>query len=777
MRWAICHHPATPGSRGKPGRAPAPSMTPSERAFDRLRRLVARARSLRLDVDDGLPPAPRVLERAGALVTLGATLLLLGVGLFEIGAPFAAGHYAASSAVALAGENMWHHGVLAPVARVLNGAPTNSDFYCHHPFGIFYTAAIFSALFGHHDWVARLPAVLMSTAMPWLLYRAARAAWGPVAGGVAALSYAVLPITLAYASFFALEVPTMFGIALAVLGLVRFTQAGRRRHAAFALVGLAYAAGSDWPGVVFAALALGALFFRTFPLWRFFPNTPFEPLATLWATAILVVGLVVALQMGAIFRLGQIGQLLRQGEFRMSGSEQALEEVLASRAYWIALAFTTPVIWLGKLALPLLSARVVALRSELELYALAVLGTAVFQYVTFRQAADIHFFWPQYFALYFAYAAGALVATLELLVVRFRPKGSPLVPALTALALGLSCLMIVLPDGLRALLYARKTGGRFNEKGLIIHPDVDKEAVLTKVAKELDEDASLGVDPGFKPMYWLDWVLERPVAVAPLPQPAQALRRTHHALDLRFASPESGPRLARDFQTRAFGPYLVADLRAITTPLEGFAVEPREPTLLERVFVSSSHARYVIRPSPLWGWELRHHFGLGGEPSGDVTPRSIDELRSAHNLAVRRGNGTLASTLRARLLAGVERRGSRPYSDGVTFLGARIDPGTSTFLTVYFEAAGALRDAYTFGITSQVEAPPPLSVTPADPFPREVGMPFAIPTTLWERGFIYAATTEILKRPGRERYEGWFRGKDAPVPKSGPPKVPLLVLE
>jgi hypothetical protein len=454
--------------------------------------------------------------------------------------------------------------------------------------------------------------------------------------------------------------------------------------------------------------------------------------------------------------------------------------VLESRAYWLALAFTPPVIWLGKLALPLLAARAVALRSELELYVLAVLGTAVFQYVVFKQAADIHFFWPQYFALYFAYAAGALVATLELLVARLAPKTgrtSALLAPVTALALAVAYLAALLPDGLRALRYARKTGGRFNEKGLIIHPDIDKQAMLKHVAEELEEDASFGVDPGFKPMYWLDWVLRRPVSQAPLPNPAQAHRRTHHALDLRFTTGESALRLARDFQARAFGPYLVADLRAEGAPLEAFALDPREPTFFERLFVSSSHARYSIRPSPLWGWELRFHLGLGEQAPADATPHSLDELRSAHNLAVRRGDTALATTLRARLLAGTERRGERPYSEGVRFLGARLEPGTSLFLTVYFEASGPLRDAFTFGIASRVEASPRFSVTPPDPLVREVGMPFAIPPTQWERGFIYAATTEILKRPGRERYEGAFRGRGAPVPLEGPLEEPLLVVE
>ena len=113
----------------------------------------------------------------------------------------------------------------------------------------------------------------------------------------------------------------------------------------------------------------------------------------------------------------------------------------------------------------------------------------------------------------------------------------------------------------------------------------------------------------------------------------------------------------------------------------------------------------------------------------------------------------------------------------MTFLGARLEQGASLFFTVYFEASGALRDAYTFGITSRVAAPPPFSLTPPDPLPREVGMPFAIPATLWERGFIYAATTEILKRPGRERYAGSFRGHGAPQPQSGPEEEPLLVVE
>ncbi len=374
---------------------------------------MARLARFRLDDRVGLPRAEPWLERLGEACMLAATLWLFGVGVWEIGAPFSAGHYAAATAVLTGAENMLRFGVIAPVNHVISAPPSPSDYYCHHPFGIFWTAVPFAALFGHHAWVCRLPAVLMTGAMPWLVYRGTRAALGPVAGGVAALGYSVLPITLAYAQFFALEVPVMFGMALATWALVRFFQAGSQRYAVLALFGLGYASAADWPGMLFAGLVLAALFLRGFALRRFYPTLPFERFAVLWSSAVGVLGLVVAFHLAALVKLDQLGELLRQGEFRSLGASRPLSETLAARHYWIALAFTPLAVAMGKLALPVLIARAVLVRRELELVVLAIFATAAAQYVVFKQGADIHFFWPQYFALYFAYAFGALTATLE----------------------------------------------------------------------------------------------------------------------------------------------------------------------------------------------------------------------------------------------------------------------------------------------------------------------------------------------------------------------------
>ena len=428
----------------------------SARAWaERGRRLAA----FRFDDGEGLPAAPVVMVRVGNAVAWVATLFMAIVGLWEIGGPLGAGHYAAAAAVAVGGENMLHWRILAPVASYTLGPPTATEFYTHHPFGTFWTAAVFAWLFGHHLWVCRLPAVLMSVCMPRLVYGAGRALYGPLAAGVAALGYVVLPITLAYANFLSLEVTTMFGMALATYGYARFSQSFRYRFAVLAIAGFAYAAACDWTGFCFDGLVLAALFLRGFVFTRPFGPFVFERFAKLWAWAVIVVAALALFHLAMLVKLERVSELLQQGEFRTAGSELPLAVALEHRRYWIALAFTPLAIVIGKVALPVLVARLVIVRRELELFPLTVLVGASAQYVIFKQGADIHFFWPQYFALYFAYAVGALVASLDDWLGWAEARRS-LVPRRALVswvvgALGLGAVLAILPDGLVALVYAR----------------------------------------------------------------------------------------------------------------------------------------------------------------------------------------------------------------------------------------------------------------------------------------------------------------------------------
>jgi hypothetical protein len=737
-----------------------------------------RVRELQFDDGEGLPAAPLVTVRAGDALAWVATLFIALVGLWEIAGPFGAGHYAASTAFSLAGENMLRWGVIAPVPSYTLGPPTAADFYCHHPFGTFWTAAAFSWLFGHHDWVCRLPAVLMSACMPRLVYGAERALHGPLAGGLAALGYVVLPITLAYADFFALEVATMFGMALAIYGFARFSQCGRQRFAVLAVFGFGYAAASDWTGFVFDGLVLAGLFVRGFVLGRRFGPFAFEGFAKVWAWAVAVVASLAIFHLAALVKLEHVSELLQQGEFRTAGSDLPLAAVLEHRRYWIQLAFTPLAIVIGKLAVVIFVFRLVFRRLELELFPLAVLATASIQYVAFKQGADIHFFWPEYFALYFAYAVGALVTALDLWLGWAAARRSLLprraLVSWVVAGLGLASVLAILPDGLRGLVYARKTGGRFNERGLIIHPDFDKSAALSAVAKGLPEEAVFGVSSSMKPSYWMDWVLERPVRYVGLPRLGNA-NVSHFALDSRFDSRGALESLTREFPVRAIGPFMIADIARAAKPVEGFTTIPRKLGAFERFFTATSHDVYDVVPDPFWTWELRTHLNQTPNPAPSSPPVGFEQLRVAHNLAVFEHDTARAARLRAELLAGVDRSVHRSYSEGVELLGARLERGTSTYLTLYFETSAPLPTDTVFQIVSSVEAAPRLSLVPGDELLWDVGMPFAIATTLWRPGFIYSSVTELLRRPGTERYDGAFRGTMAPTPLA-PTTTPLLRL-
>jgi len=737
-----------------------------------------RVTNLRFDRGDGLPPASARMTSVGSFGAWLATLFIATVGLWEISGPFGAGHYSAATAVATAGENMLRFHILAPVASYVAGPPAPADYYCHHPFGVFWTAASFVGLFGHHAWVCRLPAVLMSAAMPRLVYGAGRALYGPLAGGVAALGYVVLPITLAYANFFALEVPTMFGMAVASYATARFFQSERRRFAALALFGLSYAAACDWPGFFFDALVLGGIFLRVFVLARFLPPFRLERVASFWAFGVVLVSGLAAYHLFEFVRLEHVSELLRQGEFRSNGSTLPLSDVLHQRRYWLTLAFTPLAIVIGKLALPVLVARLVLERRGLELLPLAVLATASAQYVVFKEGADIHFFWPQYFALYFAYAVAALVATLDRAIAwtaGHLPAARRDLSSWLGAALGLSSVLAIVPDGLVALVYARQTGGRFNEKGLIIHSDFDKAAALAAIAPSLPEGTVFGLASSMKPSYWMDWVLRREVRYVGLPRLGSS-GVTAYAMDARFDTRGALESLAREFPVRAIGPFLVADTRALAAPILGYGLVERKLPAFERFFVATSHPVYDVVPDPFWTWELREHLGQQPNPPPTGTPASNEELRVAHNFALRSGDTAGAARYEGQLLTGVDRRAARSYAGGVELLGVRVESAASPRVTLYFRTSAQLPTDVEFRVSSTVTAARRYSLVPKDELVWDVGMPFAIRTSLWRPGFIYSSITELTRRPGSEQYDGSFHGPIAPVPLHGQARGPLFSL-
>ncbi|MFZ5895308.1 MAG: ArnT family glycosyltransferase [Myxococcota bacterium] len=730
----------------------------------------------RLDPGEGLPAATRLERRFGRALAVCASVWFALVAFWEIGAPFGAGHYAASAAVALGGENMLRFRTLLPITDIPIGTPTAADCYCHHPFGTFWTSAGFVALLGHHDFVCRLPAALLSAFTPAVLYALGRSLWSPLAGGVAAVAFSLTPIALAFANFNALEVPTMFGVALACLAYVRFWQSTRRRFVILCLAALLYAANSDFPGWVFAVELLAITFVRVFALGRRLDSQRFRRGAHLFGWGVVLFAALCATYLAAFVYLEKFDELLAQGRLRSAGNQRALREVLASRQYWLWLMFTPLAIALGKLGAFASLVRTFVKRNELELLPLAVLGMALFQYLVFAQGADIHVFWPHYFALCFALGLAALAQSGYDVAHRFSARRSEL--ALAAFAIALLAPLSMARDAVATLVYGRKTGGRFNEKGRFIQSDKDKVAALEFLKQRAAPDAVVGLNLNMKKSLWVPWALERPTKIDGGSRFSGDER--YYVTDGRFAEGTALRQHSRRAYTTVVGPFWIFDYHGNPEqPLDAFSITRREPNWLERYFVSSTHALRSVEPDAYATWELRSLLGQSPNPLPEHEPVGFEQLRVAHNIAVEQSNFERAAEFRKRLLEGSDQRVFTEYEDGTRLLAARYEPGASDVLSVYFESPGP--DDQRFTIRAITESAPRGSLIPADPLERELGLPTTIPRNAWRRAYLYSSVTEILKRPGRERYVGlWLNTSSATLPlkaKGGKKDVTLLVLE
>ncbi|HKO49416.1 MAG TPA: glycosyltransferase family 39 protein [Polyangiaceae bacterium] len=712
-----------------------------------------------------MKPADRRLERVCKAVAALASVGFALAAFWELGDTFGAGHFAAASAVCTAAENIWTWGLAGPVTHALAQPPAPGEFYCHHPWGIFWVSALFMKVFGHHAWACRLPAVLQSAFTVPALYFAGRALWGPVAGAVAAVSFAVLPIALGFSDFNALEVPAIFGTLLAIWGYARFRQSYRTRDAGLSLAGLIYGICADWPVVIFGASMLGAIFVSAFVLRRWAAPVDRRRIATFWALAVASCALVIGAQLYAFAQLGQLSELFAQGGRRSAGVHVPLALVLAARKFWIEVSFTGLAIALGKFALPVLGLRMLLRRTELEALPLAVLGMALFQYVVFKQGAGVHIFWPHYFALYFALACAALAqSALDLLrlVSQKWPRLAGPWPTYGVLGAFLLLLLTILPDGLRALGYAHRSGGRFNENGRLIKPDKDKVAALEWLSQRWAPNTGVILHPGMRQSLWVDWSLQRPVTTsAQLPSGPGAPRNRYYVADLRFMSGAEQDTLAANFSLTALGPFLAIDRAKPAGDLRAFDIERREPSALEAYWVSSSHALRNISSDPFLTWELKDRFELSHNLAPTVPPKSFEQLRIAHNIAVSRGDAASASHFLEALLTGGDRSRTIDFGSGNTLLGTRLEHGSSLVFSVYIRAAGADPREPELVMHSQITKSVAGSWVDPDTTLAEVGMPFTIPANRWKSGYVYSSVTEVIRRIGSERWYGQFRTRGA----------------
>jgi hypothetical protein len=699
------------------------------------------------------------------------------------------GHLGAGNAGnAMAAEQIVRWKILYPAMDWYSGVePTKAVYYCHHPFGQYYIDAFFIWIFGHRDFVVRLPAVLMSTAIPPLLYGVAKERWGRSLGAVAAAAYVVVPIAVGFASYFNLETICIFGALLFFWGHSRHMTTGKSWHMAASLVGLGFACFGDWVGYLIVAPPLAWSFLRVFvlPAWatpRFKP----EPYVRWWALSASICAVTLVAWILLFYRADAIRDWLASAAGRGGGEAVPLRTTLAARKAWIYFSFTPLAIRLGVLAAPVCLLRLVVTRCDEESYALGMLFGAVVQYVKFKGGADVHIFWPHYFAPYFALAvagfAGAIASTIGWVLARFKSTRVPVVVAATSLVVGLAPSLAMAHDGVKSLWVWRRTGGRYDDNGTLIRSDLDFLVVLQDVVlPHTKRGSSIDVHPSAG-WYWdHQWKFQGPPNSVLRPLAGSAAVATHPFWMARAGGMLSDEQkgIAARTHVRAYGDVWVVDQREPAQPLDAFSLNERQPNAMQWLLYGGTEPVRSIGslPDPWLTWEWRIHLGQpASAPSGE--PTTLNEMRIAHNVAVALGDVAGSRRWRKLIDARLDRTETAVFDRGVHLVGVLETGGVEPRVESWFECVGPMGEA-TFNVRSTVEARAPFSLIPPDATDREMAWPPSLPTKLWRTGMLYRTFAVENHRIGRERYWGYWASRDgspAPHRSDGQPETTLAIV-
>jgi hypothetical protein len=591
----------------------------------------------------------------------------------------------------------WH--IVYPAWAWYTGIkPDKGAYICHHPFGQYWVPAVFVWIFGHRDFLVRLPAVLMSAAIPPLLYGIAKEKWGRPIGAVAAAAYVVVPIAVGFSSFTNLETFCIFGALLFFWGHTRHMASGLRRHLFASLAGVAFACAGDWCGYLIVAPTIVWALLRGYVLpARLTPRFKPVPYMRWWALSVAIVAGTLLLWLGLFLRADALMDWVGQAQARSGGSGMKLKDVLEARKDWIDFSFTPLAVWLGKLAAPVCALRLLVTRDDEETYSLGLLFGGVFQYVAFKQGADVHIFWPHYFAPYYALALAQLARTIAAfsgwVVRRFAPAYGAASIAAVSFVVGLAPTLVIARDGVRSLWVWRRTGGRYDDNGTLIRSHVDLlEVVRQVVMPRVKIGTPIDTHPSAM-WYWEHlWTYQGTGqdAIEPRPGPGAASHPFWIARGSGMSADEQ-KKIAAEAHVRIYGDTWVVDQREGPAPLEAYSMNEREPNPLEWLLTNPTEPVRKVgdRPDAWLTWEWRTHLGQEA-PLPQGQPATLDEMRIAHNVAVSLGDAATAERWREEIDRRIDRTVTVKFDRYVRLIGVRVTDGVEPRIESWFEVVVAM---------------------------------------------------------------------------------------
>ena len=695
--------------------------------------------------------------RPATWIAVAASLVFASFSAWEVGAPLEGGHWASMAGCGIAAENLLRFHQFAAVTHYSPKPPPGyGEYVCRHPYGIYLMEALSRALFGHHAWALRIPAIVCSAATPWVMYGLGRALWGPWPAVVATVAFVVVPIDLAFAMFSSLEVPTiLFGLVFC-LGTVRVWERGRRRDLAVATAGALGASQSDWIGAVLVASVVALALARRYALphtWR----RPHEPrLDGRWVTAAIVAAMgTVALYAVLAIHAGQIGDVLGGAKLRY-GRHDLPWGVTFNPTRLMRLEWMVPAVGLVAVvaAVPVALVRARTRPGELLLPAWSFMASL--QYFLFKQGADIHIFWPHYFGPCVALALGTLTDAL----LAWPVGGALAVARVPALALFVGFpIALTARVGLPALGESRLTQGRFDERGHYIESGAAPSAFAEWATRDLASDAVVRCTT------LCSWNVEYATRLAQEDGPVVTTPRTPadrdriELVDARYTPTSVLRTLTETFDAAAVGPFLRIDRSRSASGVRAMRFDERQPSGWERLLVTDHDlVRSVGAEVDPWEtWEWADTMGHSA-PAPDGEPTSLDALRVAHNIAWSRGDHDAASALRRDLLATVGGGHAVAFTNDVRLLSSTIEEGPATVVTLLWEAGESFRpvDDTTFAVRCRVTQPPPLWPAPIATLEKDLAPPMTWKPSLWRPGYLYLQRFVALPGFGTEACRGYF---------------------
>ncbi len=712
------------------------------------------------------PQARPALDRACAAIATVAGVWFAFTAWWGMAGPPLGGHLGngAAGTVLLAENGLKWHTVYPLFDWFGTTNPYPIAAACHHPFGMFWLSDIALVLFGHHDFVVNLPAVLMSSLMPLILYKLGKHCWGPVAGMAAVLGFTILPLTTAYSIFHGLEVTTIFGSVLFYLGTARYQTYGRRRDLAFVLIGALFATAGDWAGYLALAPVLAWGFLRAFvlPSWMT-PAIRALRYHRWWALSVVMMVTTLFLWVWLFQRADKINEWLSSAVNRGGGKDIPLSVVLESRKAWIAFSFTPLAIAIGKVAAFVALGRFLWKRTDHELFSLAMLLAAAVQYIIFKQGADVHIFWPHYFGAYYALALAQLAATAfegsAFIAGKLAPAAASRIAPAVALSVVLLPSLMLTPDTVRALKVWRETGGRYDDHGALIRSHGDLIFVLRDlIAPKLQPGDRIAYQSGANVGWEHSWSLRADMAEMESPSDV-------YPFWIARASALGADRLKKVSATRAlaiYGDVIVWTRGTPFGPVDAYSLGEHEPNLFQWMFTNNVEPVRELphAPDPFLTWEWRVHLDEQAF-APTASPTTLNEQRIAHNVAVERGDAAGAERLREQIVAQLVRDPEAHYDGGHELMGVRVTKGVQPMLEVWFAAGGPTDGDTHFHVRSHIVRPARFSLIPANETDREMAWPPALSTKLWKKGFIYKFECVMNHRIGLERYTGFWAGGPA----------------